>query len=80
MGHTTLHELRWSCQVDADSAVELHLVEVEYETIIDENPDEVVFRIGGKAIPISRNTLVKFDYEGLLWVNREHAVKMGLGQ
>jgi hypothetical protein len=56
----------------------LEIVEVEYETIVEESDDFVKFRIGNVEIEISRTTLVDYDYEGRLILEREDAESLNL--
>jgi len=54
------------------------VVQCEYELIVGENDEIVVFQIGGRDVTISRAILVDYDDEGRCWLAREDAEKMGL--
>jgi hypothetical protein len=56
----------------------LEIVEVEYETIVEESEDFVKFRIGNVEIEISKTALVDYDYEGRLLLEREDAEALNL--
>jgi len=56
----------------------VELVQVEYETIIQESSDAAVFLIGGNEVLISKDSMDRYDYEGRIWMRVEVAVKMGL--
>ena len=56
----------------------MELVQVEYETIIQESSDTAVFLIGGNEVLISKDSMDRYDYEGRIWMRVEVAVKMGL--
>lgn len=54
------------------------VLEIEYETIVRISDHEVVFRIKGTTVTISRDTLIDYDLEGRLWVDRVDAVALEL--
>lgn len=56
----------------------MELVQVEYETIVQESNDVVVFLIEGNEVLISRDSISRYDYEGRVWLSVEIVEKMGL--
>jgi len=52
----------------------------EYELIIAENDEVVVFQIAGRDVTIGRGTLLDYDSEGRYWLARDDAEEMGLLQ
>lgn len=53
-------------------------VEIEYETIALEADLYVVFRIDGFETMVNRSSIIRFDYEGRLWILRESANLLGI--
>ena len=52
----------------------------EYELIIAEDDDCVVFQISGSDVTIKRGVILDYDEEGRYWLAREDAERMGLLQ
>lgn len=53
-------------------------VQVEYEIILQESDAAVTFQINGIKATVSRISLIKFDYEGRLWITKDTAESLGL--
>ena len=53
-------------------------VEIEYETIVQEADLYVVFRIDGFEVMANRSSIIRFDYEGRLWIKKEAADLLGI--
>lgn len=53
-------------------------VQVEYETIVQESNDVVVFLIDGNEVLISKDSIDRYDKEGRIWMRKDLAAKMGL--
>ena len=56
----------------------MEFVQVEYETIVQESNDVVVFLIEGNEVLISKDSIDRYDKEGRIWMRKDLAAKMGL--
>jgi hypothetical protein len=54
--------------------------EGEYELIVAESDERVVFQINGREVVISTGVLLDYDDEGRYWIARYDAEEMGLLQ
>ena len=56
----------------------MEFVQVEYETIVQESSDVVVFLIEGNEVLISKDSIDRYDKEGRIWMRKDLATNMGL--
>lgn len=54
------------------------VIEFEYETIVDERENEVVFLFRGCELLVPRGQLHDYDLEGRFWVGAEDAAALGI--
>lgn len=53
---------------------------VEYDLILGENDERVLFFIQGREVTIPRSKILSFDYEGRLTVTKEVGQEFGLSE
>lgn len=53
-------------------------VQLEYDLILGESHDAVLFQIAGREVSIPRRDIVRYDEEGRLWVSPQTAKHLEL--
>lgn len=57
----------------------MEVIEIEYETIVEQADDFVTFRIEGSEYKIPREDIMDYDLEGRVYLERSLVDRLGMG-